>query len=243
MASSPIANSLRTARERAGLSREALAYRSGLSWAAIAQIESGRRQHVRLPSLAALAEALGVSIDYLAGSGGAHLLQHRAFVYESEDDYLDTVVPYLRAGIKRGEAVLAVTTSPRIRRLRAALGPDAAHVDFHSSAGWYRSPAHALKRYRSYVEQRRHAAAPWTRVVGEPVWSGRTRTEIEAWIRYEAIINLSLASHAATIICPYDGRALSPTILAAAHQTHPELARDTRVEPSPTYVEPEALLL
>src|SRR5438105_15524308 len=68
MVASRVAASVRSARERAGWSREALAHYSGLSWAAIAQIESGRRQEVRVSSLLALAGALGVSVDYLAGS-------------------------------------------------------------------------------------------------------------------------------------------------------------------------------
>ena len=60
MVSSRLGESLKAARARAGWSREALAYHSGVSWSAIAQIESGRRNDVRLSSLSALAEALGV---------------------------------------------------------------------------------------------------------------------------------------------------------------------------------------
>ena len=56
---------LRAARARAGWSRETLAHHSGVSWSAIAQIESGRRRDVRLSSLSALADALGVSVDEL----------------------------------------------------------------------------------------------------------------------------------------------------------------------------------
>src|ERR1700738_2780915 len=67
VASSQVGRTLRSARERAGWSREALAHHSGLSWAAIAQIESGRRREVRLGSLVALANALAVSVDYLVG--------------------------------------------------------------------------------------------------------------------------------------------------------------------------------
>ena len=59
MPASRIGESLKAARERLGWSREALAYHSGVSWSAIAQIESGRRKDVRLSSLSALAEALG----------------------------------------------------------------------------------------------------------------------------------------------------------------------------------------
>jgi DNA-binding XRE family transcriptional regulator len=62
-----IAAVLRRTREERGWSREELAVHSGVSHAAIAQIESGRRVDVRLRSLVALADALGVSLDELAG--------------------------------------------------------------------------------------------------------------------------------------------------------------------------------
>jgi DNA-binding XRE family transcriptional regulator len=62
-----IAAALRRTREQRGWSREELALHSGVSYGAIAQIESGRRVDVRLKSLVALADALGVSLDELAG--------------------------------------------------------------------------------------------------------------------------------------------------------------------------------
>ena len=62
-----IAAALRRAREDRGWSREDLAHHSGVSYGAIAQIETGRRTDVRLRSLVALADALGVSVDALLG--------------------------------------------------------------------------------------------------------------------------------------------------------------------------------
>src|SRR3984893_14177140 len=101
---SRVGRSLRSARERAGWSREALAYHSGLSWAAIKQIESGRRQEVRLGSLVALANALGVSVDYLVGGKAtvsSKLLEHRALIYGSDEEFLAWTVPFLVDGITR----------------------------------------------------------------------------------------------------------------------------------------------
>lgn len=245
MAASQLGSVLRGVRERAGWTRETLAYHSGLSCAAIAQIESGRRQDVRIASLIALAEALGVTIDYLAGGGAGQstLLEHRGFIYDSDSRYLETVVPFLRDGVLHGDAVLAVTTNPQIRLLRKGLGGDAAGVDFRSSVGWYRSPMEALNKYRSYVDRRLGRGSRWVWVIGEPLWAGRSDAEVEEWIRYEAIINLVLADRPATIVCPYDARAVAPSIVVSAHWTHPELANDGEVVQSSAYSAPEALLV
>src|ERR1700681_4605973 len=124
MTSSRIGGSLRSARERMGWSREALAYHSGLSWAAIAQIESGRRQQVRVSSLVALANALGVSVDYLVGAEATvspQLLGHRVLIYGSEDEHLASSVPFLLEGIARFEAVLCVPTKRQGDLLHDAL--------------------------------------------------------------------------------------------------------------------------
>src|SRR5579863_9200188 len=128
MAPSRIGGSLRSARERKGWTREALAYHSGLSWAAIAQIESGRRQQVRVSSLVALASALGVSVDYLVGGEATispQLLGHRVLMYASADEYITSALPFLLEGLARSEGVLCVPTTWQRELLHEALGADA----------------------------------------------------------------------------------------------------------------------
>lgn len=60
-----IGERIRRLRERRGWSREALAYHSGRSWAAIEQIETGRRRDPRISTLMALAGALDVKVEDL----------------------------------------------------------------------------------------------------------------------------------------------------------------------------------
>lgn len=59
------------------------------------------------------------------------------------------------------------------------------------------------------------------RIIGEPVWHGRTAVEYPACVQHEALINRAFAGRDVTILCPYDGRALSPDVIADAHATHP----------------------
>jgi transcriptional regulator with XRE-family HTH domain len=246
VASSPLGSSLRSAREHAGWSRETLAHRSGLSCAAIAQIESGRRRDVRLASLVALAGALGVSVDRLAGGTatvGSKLLEHRVLIYDSDAEYLASTLPFLLEGIARDDCLLVVTNDRQIRLLRDALGDDAVRVELHDSAEWYRSPTGALRSYRSFVKERVESGARWIRIIGEPVWAGRSQAEVAEWTRYESILNLVLASWPVTLICPYDARSSSESILEGARHTHPEVARANDVSVSAAYREPEDFLL
>jgi transcriptional regulator with XRE-family HTH domain len=246
VASSPIGKSLRAARGRAGWSRETLAHHSGLSWAAIAQIESGRRQEVRLGSLVALANALGISVDYLVGSKATvspKLLEHRVLLYGSDEEYLASTVPFLVEGVARADTLLAVAAGRQIGMLRDALGDNAAHVEFRDSTEWYCSPSAALNQYHTFVEGAFERGAPWIRIIGEPVWTGRTEDEVAEWKRYESIINLSFASSPATILCPYDSTSVPERILAGARHTHPEIASNGDLTASLTYQAPEDLLI
>ncbi len=238
--------SVKSARERLGWSREALAYHSGLSWAAITQIESGRRQEVRVSSLVALASALGVSVDYLIGGAATAspaLLNHRLLSYGSDDAYLAATVPFLLEGLERDDCVMAVTTSVHIGVLRDALGSNATHVVFQDASEWYVSLLGAASGYRTFMNERFKHGASWMRIIGEPVWGGWSDDETTEWFRYEAMINLSFASAPATIVCTYDTRAMSEAVLDSAHRTHPQVASAGDVTASATYQEPENYLL
>ena len=240
-----LALSLQSARERLGWSRETLAHRSGLSWAAIAQIESGRRREVRASTLLALSRALGVSVDYLLGgatTASNGLLNHRILTYGSDDEYVTPLVAFMEEGIARDEGVLAVTTPRHAGLLQDALGVNARHVDFQEVAAWYRPLLGAASGYRNYVKERYEGGAAWTRIVGEPLWTEHSDTELAEWFRYEALINVSFSSSPATVICTYDTRTTPESALDDAFRTHPQVGAN-HVTASPTYREPEDFLL
>ncbi len=218
-----IGGRLRSARRRLGWSREALAFHSGISWSAIAQVEIGRRQNLRPTTLQALAAALGVTIDYLVTGRGLldPMFQHRALIYRDDTEFLAATMPFLSDAVDAGEAALAVTSPAKIVLLRERLGARATGVEFAEHEDWYSTPVAALARYRGYLSARLEAGSPWVWMVGEPVWTGRSSAEIKAWARYESLVNIEFKGNPATILCPYDASVLSHKIIAAARATHP----------------------
>jgi transcriptional regulator with XRE-family HTH domain len=245
MVSSRIGASLRAARARVGWSREALAYHSGVSWSAIAQIESGRRKDVRLSSLSALADALNVSVDHLIGTATTtpQLFEHRVLTYGSEDEFVAAAIPYLAEGIERSDCLLAVTTEPRTGLLRDSLDGRFEHVEFADWADWYRSPQEALSRYGAFLTQKLEGGAVWIRVLAEAAWSDDTDAEIATWTRYESLVNLAFASSPATIVCTYDERSFAEDVVADARRTHPSVAHGIDATTNPEYRSPEDFLL
>jgi len=240
-----IGDRLRSARERRGWSREELAVSSGVSWSAIAQVESGRRKHVRPGTLVALATALGVTTDYLVRGRPASqpMLEHRALLYGNDAEFLAVAVPFLAEAIARGEGAMAATSERNIELLREQLGQGAVGVEFVNDSRWYSSPLAALNKYREFVDRCLERGAPWVRVIGEPVWDGRTEAEARVWTRYESLLNLVFGASPVTIVCPYDVRALDPVIVGHARATHPRTIERGAVSASVHYVDPSDFVL
>jgi len=243
---SGIGTRVRAARARLGWTREALAFHSEISWSGIAQVESGRRRNLRPATLAALAGALGVTVDYLIRGGpfSPAMLEHRVLLYETDQEFLDVAGPFLAEGVERGEAALAVTSPANIDLLSEHLGGAATGVEFHGAADWYRSPGAALEAYRAFANAKLAEGAPWVRVIGEPgpAWSGGSDA-VRLWTRYESLVNLVFAAWPVSIVCAYDERSMEPEIMRQARATHPHSLGPSAEENNPEYVNPAGFVL
>ncbi|MHB8692899.1 MAG: MEDS domain-containing protein [Solirubrobacteraceae bacterium] len=240
-----IGTRMRAARRRRGWSREALAFHARLSWSAIAQIESGRRNNVRPGTLSALASALGVTIDYLVSGGQDQppMLDHRALLYESDAAFAAATVPMLSEAVEYSEAAMAVTTAANIELLKRELGERSGQVEFVENSTWYADPESALGRYVAFADAQLEAGSPWVWIVGEPVWLGRSESETLLRARSESLINIIFGSRPVTILCPYDVRVLDERVLALAGETHPWMVRFDVSAASSDFIDPNDYLL
>jgi transcriptional regulator with XRE-family HTH domain len=243
--SAGIGSRVRAARQRLGWTREALAFHSGLSWSAIAQVEAGRRTNVRPSTLVALARALAVSVDYLVENSVSPptMLEHSALCYRTDDQFRSIIGPFLAEGVERSEALLVVTTAANIELVRGDLGKDAQRVEFVDSSAWYGTPLAALQGYRSFCDAKLNDGRPWVRVVGEPVWPEKSDDEARLWTRYESLLNLVFSASPLTVVCPYDERSVAPEIIRQAHLTHPNTVDDRGTSQNPDYTDPRSFAL
>jgi hypothetical protein len=171
------------------------------------------------------------------------MLEHRALVYSADDEFLDVAAPFLSEGRDRSEALLVVLKARNIALLRERLGSDADAVEFVEAESWYTEPGPALAAYRAMVAAKVEAGAPWVRVVGELLLSGKADSEIARWTRYESLFNLLFASSPVTVFCLYDTRSLPAEIVKMALSTHPHTIGHAGVEPSSDYADPADVFL
>lgn len=164
---------------------------------------------------------------------------HPALFYGSDEEYLAALVPFVLDGLTAGHPVAVAVPAPRLRVLRTALGDAEKEVMMLDMSVVGRNPgriiAGVLRRFAD-AHPDRHV-----RIIGEPIWAGRTEIEYPACVQHEALINLAFAGRDVTIVCPYDTTGLSDTALADARATHPIVWEPQRRYPSDEYA-PDGVL-
>ena len=146
---------------------------------------------------------------------------HPALFYSDSAEYLAGTVPFILGGLEADEPVAVAVPRPNLELLRAELGSTAARVQMADMGEVGRNPGRILAEVL-------HATADahprrYVRIIGEPIWAGRSELEYPACLQHEALINLAFRDRPATILCPYDAAGLDAAVLADAAQTHPEL--------------------
>ncbi|HEY8482650.1 MAG TPA: sensor histidine kinase [Spirillospora sp.] len=149
---------------------------------------------------------------------------HPALFYRDDEEYLAGTVPFVREGRAAGQPVAVAVPGPRLELLRSALGRTAREVTWLDMTEVGRNPGRIIPGVLHEFADR-HAAGR-VRIIGEPVWPGRTAAEYPACVQHEALINLAFGAREVSILCPYDTARLDPAAIDDARATHPVVIDD-----------------
>jgi anti-sigma regulatory factor (Ser/Thr protein kinase) len=137
--------------------------------------------------------------------------------------------------------VLVATSAGNCEILRAALGPRANLVRFVDVQEVGGNPARLIPIWAEFAAE--SAAGSPCRGVEEPVWPGRSRLELDACHRHEALVNLALADHSSfQLLCPYDRTTLPESVLERVRTTHPFVTEAGERAESSGYLLPDEVL-
>jgi anti-sigma regulatory factor (Ser/Thr protein kinase) len=161
-------------------------------------------------------------------------------LYDSDEQYTERVAAYFEAGLDSGELLVAVPGPDTEPLLRTALGATSKRVSLHVGEDWYTRPEAAVAAYDATVRAALRDGAAGLRVVAElPICS--SREEWDAWIRYEAVINVALAGRPVSVMCTCDSRVVPEHVVEGVCRTHPHVVSDSRRE-NAAYRDPEEVL-
>src|SRR3954452_22287801 len=162
---------------------------------------------------------------------------HEGFVFGTDREVLDRVVPFAVEGLSRGEPVLVVA-GKRVRRLLAEeLGQDVRRLaTFAAAETWWRGGHGTLHAYDRDLRALRAAVPTW-RLVAEPVWLARE--DGREWSRFEAVATRCYAAMPYYSLCLHDRRRLPASVLDAVVRTHPLTWSGHALVAAPVYEAPQ----
>ncbi|MFI0241161.1 anti-sigma factor RsbA family regulatory protein [Streptomyces sp. NPDC016845] len=166
-------------------------------------------------------------------------LDHPALFYRDEEEYLAGTAAFVREGLAVGDPVAVAVPAANLALIRAELGEEAGRVRLLDMERAGRNPGRIIPRVLRAFADSHPGRRP--RIIGEPIWAGRTTAEYPACAQHEALVNLAFEGRGVTILCPYDATRLTAPVLSDAHVTHPAVIRSGARTPSAQYA-PQALV-
>ncbi|MET7421948.1 sensor histidine kinase [Dactylosporangium sp. NPDC005555] len=158
---------------------------------------------------------------------------HEALLYNDHATYLDGTMNFIYDGVSLGEPVAVAAPPANVRLIRERLGAFAEVVAFHDMTEAGRNPGRIIPWVLTRFLQQ-HAGRR-VRIIGEPIWPGRSEDEYPACVQHEAMINVAFQGHEAAILCPYDTSRLESQVVKDAYATHPVMIDGGGRSPSDAY--------
>jgi len=148
----------------------------------------------------------------------AERFAHPAFLYRGTDEYLSGIIPFVLEGLAAGESVAVAVPTPNLALVRAGLGVLAKSIEFIDMTEAGRNPGRIIP---GVLMAFANAHPGPVRLVGEPMWAGRSTVEAPACAQHEALVNVAFQGREdVSILCPYDMEHLTSSVLADAFRTH-----------------------
>ncbi|NUB92182.1 MEDS domain-containing protein [Haloterrigena sp. SYSU A121-1] len=187
--------------------------------------------------------------------GEAETAGHLALIYDTRDERLETVVPFLQQGLERGERCLYVADGDTPEEVRALLregGIDVAAAldagtlvictesDTYLQTGEF-DPDEMIERSGEIVEEAT-AEYPGLRVTAEATWVLDEWTRVGNFMEYESRANDLFRGEDCLVLCQYDRTRFPESVLADVIRTHPLVVSDGIVARNEYYSPPTEFL-
>jgi PAS domain S-box-containing protein len=186
------------------------------------------------------------------------LHQHLCLIYDTQEEQLAAALPYLRAGLERGEKCLYVADENTAASVLEALRRAGTDFERYQRDGWLTimgkdeaylkrgrfDPDLMIRFWADAVREARTAkfAGLRTLVTAEMTWALGGSESADQLIEYESKLNHFVRDHNVVIVCQYNRARFSPEVILDVLRTHPLVIYGGLVAKNPYYVPPEEFL-
>ena len=134
------------------------------------------------------------------------IYRHEALLYRSVREFVDVAVPFVREGLRCGQPATVAVAGARLDALRGDVARRRSS-ELRRHGRDRAQPCPIIPAWLEFVS--RHEGKP-LRGIGEPIWAGRSNTEIEECQLHEVLLNRAVRPGSPRPICPYDVSVLEP---------------------------------
>jgi anti-sigma regulatory factor (Ser/Thr protein kinase) len=168
----------------------------------------------------------------VAAPGG---FEHEVLFYRDDETFLAGLLPFVREGLDRDEAVVVAEPPARLELLRSALGPGSEAVRWLDVTELGGNPARLIGACETLLAEAT-AAGRALRGVGESAWAGRHDAEYTECRLHELLLATAFGDGPPwRLLCPYDQVHLPRDVRTGALRSHPLVATPTGRRPSTAF--------
>src|ERR1700681_1119754 len=191
----------------------------------------------------------------LVRSIGLH--EHLCFVYETQKQQFSAALPFMRAGLERGEKCLYIAKERKdSKAFVAAMRAQGLNADecikkgsltfVHSATDPQLkrivNPSGMIRFLFRAVSEARASGFPALRIIGEMNWAMEVPNTAQFLIEFEAEVNNLFRENNCLAICQYNLKFFPPEVILGVLRTHPTAIYGDVVSKNPYFVPPEELL-
>jgi hypothetical protein len=175
---------------------------------------------------------------------------HICAIFDNHAQQMEVMAPFVSAGIQLEQRCVWVASKPSGDALRQALhdmGGDVLTLEASgqllilSEPGFYLyegvfEPERTMDLLRTLLDDNQRQGYPLMRICNDVSWLGTERVDAELWEEFELNVTVGVANMPLCIVCTYDRRQVSGSIIVAALRTHPAVILGTIFRSNPFYV-------
>jgi PAS domain S-box-containing protein len=178
---------------------------------------------------------------------------HVCFIYQSKEEQMSVIIPFILDGLKRNEKCLYIVDENPVEEIIREIGKYCDVEDYIASGQLviltkdetylkegYFDPDSMIQLVKNAEQKAIDEGYSGLRGTGEMTWI--TESEIEKILEYEAKLSHFFPDSKCIAVCQYNERRLDPGVLISVVQTHSKIILyDTLVE-NPYYIPPDVFL-